>query len=1217
MLGRKILKRITRLGMAFYTMVWCMSFTVCAYDNPIADMAVKGNAALMTAEVAEADAAVLDEALPDDPDLTLPAEGEEILSSQEDGRPDAEDAEESEEDVDAPEADEQGEDPSSEEDAESSETVSDDDAETDPEAETDIDVTGEETEEVISGEAELLEEDPADPETEDTIVIGDYPDGYLLVNDTSVTYNVSIRGSGIFAIDQSKVNYTVLQDPYDDESLNYGSAVEYHDGDNYLTFSDLFPYTHADTLLIKANYTYEDESGEHTLNASLPVAVANPIRSFSLTLEGAAGTETEMIGEDTPTYDFGEIEGEGSYTFSLTDIVPESGDVNFNWEIFNMTESGLSWISGNGVEIVRDTDDGTKAELCFEEFDKSMRICVIVSYYSSVELPEIGFVYLSKLYAAGLIDAKAAVPELEAHLTETSIKAQIYKVQNPVPVTIRTANASESYRVNYTILSASFENSEISKYLYMGILNDGKTVSIRATGYTLNGMSQTELAAFLKKKFSTKLYITAEVNGVNKIYTTSENLTISMDAVMPNAKNVKIVNTLEFNSYYALDETRELQFEGINPNAFSVTYDYDQLNKLGMHQAGPRHVQLHPGGPASGKGSIKVILHWNYGYSDEIWNLPGGFTLELAAKYVIKNQPPVLVLNKTSVLLNSKYDQAEYVTFELTKEQYKSSSFIRKYYNSSNKEIDGGDFPFNVNIDYDRNTCTGRVTIGCTDEAKPGATYKLELTPYCTSNYAPSKIITIKTVDQKNEDKISITAKGKGSIDASAPTKYVNLTLTAKNINLYSGYKTFSASLKNGTDVTEYFYVDQDYYNSNTFYLLTKSDDSHKFPLLEKEINLAGQQVNFKLSFDFAGDGNPDDYVSATYSTKIANSKVATKLKTSSVTINPKHYNSTNDIYIPIISNDSWYYDYNIVSDLGDESPFDADIAYDDYIYLKLAPKTGDLTSYAGKTITYKITPEIPGGNAATATFKVIIQKPAKSKISVSAKVSGTIDAISDLTYASINVTYKNVYITNSTTLEYHCIRITTKQGKSEVDATEWFDTWYGEYRDGDSWTLKVFRNRDEDVDIPAGTYKAVIRCYYYDIDAGTPDYMANYVDTTVNFKVKRGKPNLSVTPSPATLINRDFARAANITIVPKAAGVNDIREVRITGNYNGNVTLTRVRDTDTYMLEFDNNYYEGSWVKKTWMAITKNVTRTIPAEVYFYGSTAPEKINLKVKINP
>ena len=47
MLRRRLLKRLTRLGLATYAMTWCMTFTVCASENPVADIMVADTAGLI------------------------------------------------------------------------------------------------------------------------------------------------------------------------------------------------------------------------------------------------------------------------------------------------------------------------------------------------------------------------------------------------------------------------------------------------------------------------------------------------------------------------------------------------------------------------------------------------------------------------------------------------------------------------------------------------------------------------------------------------------------------------------------------------------------------------------------------------------------------------------------------------------------------------------------------------------------------------------------------------------------------------------------------------------------------------------------------------------------------------------------------------------------------------------------------------------------------
>ncbi|MCR5508413.1 MAG: hypothetical protein K6F34_06985, partial [Lachnospiraceae bacterium] len=81
MIGRKLLTRLTRLGLATYAMTWCMSFTVCAAEHPIADMAVAGNGAIMVAAENDDTEIPVEQEIPDTP------VGEEIEIEQEEEIP--------------------------------------------------------------------------------------------------------------------------------------------------------------------------------------------------------------------------------------------------------------------------------------------------------------------------------------------------------------------------------------------------------------------------------------------------------------------------------------------------------------------------------------------------------------------------------------------------------------------------------------------------------------------------------------------------------------------------------------------------------------------------------------------------------------------------------------------------------------------------------------------------------------------------------------------------------------------------------------------------------------------------------------------------------------------------------------------------------------------------------------------------------------------------
>ena len=63
------------------------------------------------------------------------------------------------------------------------------------------------------------------------------------------------------------------------------------------------------------------------------------------------------------------------------------------------------------------------------------------------------------------------------------------------------------------------------------------------------------------------------------------------------------------------------------------------------------------------------------------------------------------------------------------------------------------------------------------------------------------------------------------------------------------------------------------------------------------------------------------------------------------------------------------------------------------------------------------------------------------------------------------------------------------------------------------------------------------------------------------------------------------------------------------------NITETEVEGK--YELSFVDNYVEESKIKQVLQAITKFVNRNVNLEVYYEGSSVPDKVTAKVRINP
>lgn len=183
------------------------------------------------------------------------------------------------------------------------------------------------------------------------------------------------------------------------------------------------------------------------------------------------------------------------------------------------------------------------------------------------------------------------------------------------------------------------------------------------------------------------------------------------------------------------------------------------------------------------------------------------------------------------------------------------------------------------------------------------------------------------------------------------------------------------------------------------------------------------------------------------------------------------------------------------------------------------------------------------------------------------------------------------------------CVNITRTVKGKEIDCTNLFLR-----NDGvDNVTIRSYYGYD----IEAGTYKARICLNIID---KTGEWGKLY--TTTTFMVTRGKTQTTVKPSPVTVVNRDYARSATIYIAPKAVGVNPIKKVAVTGTYKDYMNIKQT-GANEYSLSFNDGYVEKSQIKKIWQAITKFVTKTVTLDVYYYGSATPDKVNVKVKINP
>ena len=164
MLGRKFLKRFTRLGLSAYLTFWCMSFTVCAAENPLADLAVQGldQAVIQTdsSEGEEADAEVEPDNQDDLADADVVDE-EKVTDADDPQKPDVHEADEDADDAALEETADDKEDPSEDvlsgDDTDTAEGITD--PVTEDAADADID-----EEDIQLSDDSVLSDDETDPD---------------------------------------------------------------------------------------------------------------------------------------------------------------------------------------------------------------------------------------------------------------------------------------------------------------------------------------------------------------------------------------------------------------------------------------------------------------------------------------------------------------------------------------------------------------------------------------------------------------------------------------------------------------------------------------------------------------------------------------------------------------------------------------------------------------------------------------------------------------------------------------------------------------------------------------------------------------------------------------------------------------------------------------------------------------------------------------------
>ncbi|MCR5602581.1 MAG: hypothetical protein K6G27_02630 [Lachnospiraceae bacterium] len=1155
MLGRRLLKRLTRLGLATYAMTYCMAFTVCASENPIADLAVADTVQVLEVEAGR-DSGLNSDLL--SKDLIKESEDGEIIGADgllEDGAVSA------------------GEEP-------------------DKLQAEDLLVTHEGEE----GEAFFTETPKLPPAVDDEgeAVDPDYVEfncSALTVTDLNQSYPFTVYKGRKPIGNISQISFGLADNKNGtgaSPSFRGASISEY----GILNFSSS---TESMTF-----YVIADVEGRI---ASCKVVVYVPIEEIEFECDTDSrqehGKNINMTVNETA-----ECRRAKAY---IMPVGQSYNLLNISRISYELLENGEQIDKNRGINMT--VDERGLAHIDFLNLTRSGLFEIRAKYNNAyVDAEGVNRTYANNPEAVCRlnISVKGDVPldDYEAHLSDKSLKVQMYKSKNPLAVTFRNANTGTTAEVDdYVITNCSFTNSKLNDFssyglLNLGVLEDGKTVNINASKSFVDAGSVPSFIKEFKKGISTGLEVSvkATINGtrVEDTFTTNENVTITFGDTKPTAKDIKAVGTLEFNSYEAGREGHGITFQG--PEVGRIMTPPTKKDKEAYFKAGldadsdAIAFNSTSSMPAKGNGKLNVLVFLN----DTEYNLPSNYNISVPVSYKITNGAPVLTLDQSSALLNCAPSDYLLVSFGI--KGMTGDTLVMCDVKDSKGHAINGTAPITASAFL--SGTSGYVYLGANDGIEYGTSYKVEIYPQndVSGRKGVKKVITVKTPAEKAVQ--SFTTKQKGTIDAGIPMSAVYLTLSGKNVNLL--LKTpvnVTTTLKNGEDISDLltYYVFPDEKLNPVFILYEKSP----FLLLEK--GLGGQQYVTKIAYNISGNT-----ITTEYKGKISNSVVTPKLEESRISINPDaNFNQT--IRIPVTNLPGGEYKY----DIKNNSPFGinvtSELARD---YVEISTDTISDSAY-GKTFEIAITPKVPEKynanlSAKAATLKIAVLNPKKNAAAMSAKVKGGIDAVRDDTNATAVISFKNIYDPESMIEDIVCEDIVLK-GKGKSTPLPCYENFNCTI-DGN----KVIFTRMPGKNIQAGTYVATLAAVLNN---------GRRVTGTVEFKVVRGKTNTVVKPSPAVLINRDNARYTTVYISPKKNDANAIINATIVADKNKfdeYFSLEQIKDKPgTYRLRVQKGYYEKQVKKSIVSLITKVVSKSVKVNVYYNGSTEYETVTVKVKIKP
>ncbi|MCR5223314.1 MAG: hypothetical protein K6D90_10680 [Lachnospiraceae bacterium] len=1126
MLKKRLLTRLTRLGLAMYVMTWCMSFTVCAAEDPIADLSVAGTAELLVeAENAEV------------PDYEDPAqEGAEVPEDLL---------------VEEPAQEEPVEEEPTQEEA-----VQEDPAQEDSEAEAEELLAGDEGETGENMNGNNTQSDPVNPDND----ISNITVEWVALNKTELT----IKNPGTYELELIGFSGEENQTLHSNISAFIGSSencsgTEYEGaavtvaGDKIRLTISTMPSV-AEVFYLKAEYQKDDFDRLSSVCTVTCDPYCYEVDSLLINGESDATVKTQPGVNQTLTVTVGDPDGAllnpDNIHWGLTERGAEPNFFNLSQEL-------------HGVSISGDKDTG---HLVIGDVNSTTCVDVVALYFN--DDPNDDFNSTASVYAKQALD----VLVLEAHIPEQALKIDIYKTQNTLPFVIRNTGTEP---LEYNIRKVFIEDHDnstapsIPKCVGVTVAEDGKTLNFNVSKSWIG--SDTAVKALLKQKCKASVWFEVEIEGT-VFYLKSEEVSFSCTGSLPTAKTVKPVGTLNFDSYKAGTEGFNVTFTGAK--AGSIFPASAQLPQGLTVNTTEGTVNSTDALPATGKGNIKLAVS----IDDPALNLPENYSVNVSVPYVIKNGAPVVTPRESAIQINPTLplDDSRWVDFDI-KGTTEDTDIAYIVTDSKNVAFNETTSPLNVSIDYCPGDTYGWACINATDEWKPGEKYKVLLFANNTETgrTGASKTITVSIPSQQNLDpeKCSLTVKGKGALDASVPGSEIAITLTGKNFNVRDKCPVWKTVLENGTDITDLLYYSYDE-EIGVLYV----NESGPFALLKA--GYAQMKATTTVSFEFN-----NVTVAASYTGKIAQSTVSPKLGVTAVTINPVYNNRT--IFIPVTNLESRIYDYNVEivgPDAKTTAPFTGFFNHtvvEDHDVIEVTPVMSGLENVYGKSCTVKITPVVPESNVTlkaktvNAKIKVLDITKSKNAASVSAKVKGSIDPVRDDSAAKATLTVKNVFEPENVYVGFTCENITTKV-KNQVKVVT------GQFKfEGDGWDILV--RRQDGFNLTAGTYQANMILYLEN-----PENEFVPIPFSFTFKVTRGKTDAKIGVA-GKLINRVYDRTVTMNVT-STAGVNTVSRVELAGTaYDDVYVLEKVSD-GVYRLRFAPGYVEMKNKKPITKAVTKTV---------------------------